>query len=108
MAYLRLSRAVAATLASLAMAAMPIAAGAAPVQGATGGTTQPSAAQIEQRIQSALGGANLKWNVLVNNPHIMVLHGTSGASNLDISINCVITYNPFSIRCTINFFSSSL
>jgi len=108
MASLKLSRMVAATLTSLAMAAMPVMAGAASAQSATGGATQPSAAQIEQRIQSSLGSANMKWNVLASNSHIMVLHGTSTSSNLDISINCVITFSPFSIRCTINLGSSSL
>lgn len=108
MAYLRLSRTVAATLVSLAMAAMPIATGVASAQSATGGTTQPTAGQIEQRIQNSLGSAKIQWDVLASNSHIMVLHGTSTTSNLSISINCVITFNPFKIRCTITLGSSSL
>lgn len=108
MAPYKFSRMAAALFASLALAGMPIATGIASAQSVSGGTTQPSASQIEQRIQSALGSANIKWNVLVNNPHIMLLHGTSSTESFDITINCVITYNPFSIRCTITFGGSSL
>ena len=106
MASLKFSRMVAATLTSLAMAAMPVASGVASAQSTTAGTTQPTAAQIEKRVQSALGGANIKWQTLASNPYFMVLRGTSTSSNLNISINCVITFNPFSIRCTINLNSS--
>lgn len=101
MAYIRFTRTVAAAVASLSLCMMPIASAAAPT-----GTTTPTTQQIEQRIQNVLGGRDIKWNVIASNPHVLVLHGTSSAQNLEISINCVITFNPFSIRCTINFNSS--